>query len=106
VDFRGSEMTGKRAQELLERIGITANKNSVPYDERPPTITSGLRLGTPAMTTRGFGTDEMREVGKTIVEVLTGNLDDTALDRLKERNHELAASFPLYSTLSSTTAAV
>ena len=57
-------MTGKRAQELLDRVGITANKNSVPYDERPPAITSGVRLGTPAMTTRGFGPEEMREVGR------------------------------------------
>ena len=64
VDFSGTEMTGKRAQELLDRVGITANKNAVPYDERPPTVTSGLRLGTPAMTTRGFGPEEMREVGR------------------------------------------
>ena len=67
VDFTGTEMTGKRAQELLDRVGITANKNAVPYDERPPTVTSGLRLGTPAMTTRGFGPEEMREVGGIIV---------------------------------------
>ena len=73
VDFSGTEMTGKRAQELLDRVGITANKNSVPYDERPPTVTSGLRLGTPAMTTRGFGAEEMREVGRIIVEALTGD---------------------------------
>ena len=63
-------MTGAHAQELLGRVGITANKNAVPYDERKPTVTSGLRLGTPAMTTRGFGADEMREVGRIILQAL------------------------------------
>ena len=65
-------------------MGITANKNAVPYDERPPTVTSGLRLGTPAMTTRGFGRDEMREVGRIIVEALTPETRATAdLGRLR-----------------------
>lgn len=99
VDFSGTEMTGKRAQEILDRIGITANKNSVPYDERPPTITSGIRLGSPAMTTRGFGTEEMKEVGRIIVEALTGDPDGAALDCLLARSRELTAAFPLYSSL-------
>jgi len=99
VDFSGSEMTGRRAQELLDRIGITANKNSVPYDERPPMITSGLRLGTPAMTTRGFGSEEMTEVGRVIVEVLTSEPTDADLDRLHRRTRELTAAYPLYRTL-------
>ena len=100
VDFSGMEMTGRRAQELLDRIGITANKNTVPYDERPPTVTSGLRLGTPAMTTRGFGSEEMREVGRVIVEVLTTDDPTEAhLDRLRVRTRELTAAFPLYRSL-------
>ena len=99
VDFSGTEMTGKRAQELLDRIGITANKNSVPYDERPATVTSGLRLGTPAMTTRGFGPEEMRQVGQIIVEALTGDPSEAELDRLLARSRELTAAFPLYPSM-------
>ena len=99
VDFSGTEMTGKRAQELLDRVGITANKNSVPYDERPPAVTSGVRLGTPAMTTRGFGPGEMREVGSIIVETLTGDQTEATLDRLLARGRALTDAFPLYRTL-------
>jgi len=99
VDFCGTEMTGKRAQELLDRVGITANKNAVPNDERPPTVTSGLRLGTPAMTTRGFGPAEMREVAQIIVEVLTSEPTEAQLDRLLARSRALTAAFPLYRTL-------
>ncbi len=101
VDFTGMEMTGKLAQELLDRVGITANKNSIPYDERPPTITSGLRLGSPAMTTRGFGPDEMREVGRIIVQTLTQEPTESNLDRLEHRSRELTAAFPLYRDLNS-----
>ncbi len=96
VDFSGTEMTGARAQDLLKRVGITANKNAVPYDERPPTVTSGIRLGTPAMTTRGFGLAEMREVGKIIVEVLKAEPTEVIIGRLLERSLALTAAFPLY----------
>jgi len=99
VDFSGTEMTGARSQSLLARVGITANKNGVPFDERPPVVTSGLRLGTPAMTTRGFGPEEMREVGRIIVEVLTTASTDAQLDRLLSRSLALTAAFPLYPTL-------
>lgn len=99
IDFTGTEMTGKQAQELLRRVGITANKNVVPYDERPSTVTSGLRLGTPAMTTRGFGPEEMREVGRIIVGALTGPADDAALTRLLGRSRALIERFPLYPSL-------
>jgi len=99
IDFSGTEMTGKEAQERLKRVGITANKNAVPNDERPPTITSGLRLGTPAMTTRGFGPAEMREVGALIVEALTGDPGEAELDRLLKRSRELTGRFPLYPSL-------
>ncbi len=99
IDFSGTDMTGRRAQELLDRVGITANKNSVPYDERPPAITSGVRLGTPAMTTRGFGPEEMREVAAIIVETLTVEQTEVGLDRLLARGRALTAAFPLYGTL-------
>jgi glycine hydroxymethyltransferase len=82
-------------------VGITANKNAIPYDERPPTVTSGLRLGTPAMTTRGFGPDEMREVGRIIIETLTLEPSEIALDRLLCRSRELTTAFPLYRSLGS-----
>lgn len=101
VDFSGTEMTGKRAQELLDRVGITANKNAVPYDERPPAVTSGIRLGTPAMTTRGFGPAEMREVGAIIADTLTVEPTEANLDALLKRSRELTAAFPLYSTVTS-----
>jgi glycine hydroxymethyltransferase len=99
VDFTGTQLTGARAQELLKQVGITSNKNVVPYDELPTTITSGLRLGTPAMTTRGFGPDEMREVGKIIVEALSSEPTEVTLDRLLQRSLALTAAFPLYFAL-------
>lgn len=99
VDFTGTEMTGVHAQELLKRVGITANKNAVPYDERKPTVTSGLRLGTAAMTTRGFGLDEMREVGRIILEALAAGATEADLGRLLVRSRALTAAFPLYPSL-------
>ena len=99
IDFTGTEMTGALAQERLRRVGITANKNAVPYDERPTTVTSGLRLGTPAMTTRGFGLEEMREVGRIILGALAGGPTEVEFDRLLERSRALTAAFPLYPTL-------
>jgi glycine hydroxymethyltransferase len=99
IDFSGTEMTGRQAQELLKQVGITANKNVVPYDERPPTVTSGLRLGTPAMTTRGFGPAEMREIGRIILGVLTTEPTEGNLARLLQRSRALTAAFPLYPSL-------
>jgi glycine hydroxymethyltransferase len=99
IDFNGSDMTGKAAEDLLAEVGITANKNSVPGDRRPPTVTSGLRLGTPAMTTRGFGESEMREVGRIIAEVLTAEPSDDRLARLRARSRALTEAHPLYRSL-------
>jgi glycine hydroxymethyltransferase len=99
VDFSGTDMTGAQAQDLLKRVGITANKNGVPFDQRPPMVTSGLRLGTPAMTTRGFGPDEMREVGRIVLEALAARTTDADLDRLSARSRAMAAAFPLYPSL-------
>ena len=99
IDFNGSDMTGKLAEDLLHRVGITANKNSVPGDRRPPTVTSGLRLGTPAVTTRGFGPEESREVGRIIVEALTQEATDDRDARLRARTQELLDAHPLYRAL-------
>lgn len=100
IDFNGSEMTGMRAEDLLRDVGITANKNAVPGDKRPPTVTSGLRVGTPAVTTRGFGPDEAREVGRIIAEVLMREPTEERIARLRSRVRSLTESFPLYRYLS------
>lgn len=100
IDFNGSEMTGKRAEDLLRDVGITANKNAVPGDKRPPMVTSGLRVGTPAVTTRGFGPDEAREVGRIIAEVLIQEPTEERISRLRSRARALTESFPLYRYLS------
>jgi glycine hydroxymethyltransferase len=100
VDFNGSDMTGKRAEDLLRDVGITANKNAVPGDRRPPTVTSGLRVGTPAMTTRGFGPDQIREVGRIIAEILTNEPTEARVARLRSRVRALTESYPLYRYLS------
>lgn len=100
IDFNGSEMTGKRAEDLLRDVGITANMNAVPGDRRSPMVTSGLRVGTPAMTTRGFGPDEAREVGRIIAEILTHDPTEERVARLRSRARALIELFPLYRYLS------
>lgn len=99
VDFSDTEMTGAHAQDLLAGVGITANKNAVPHDPRKPTVTSGLRLGAAAMTTRGFGPDEMREVGQIILQALVPETSTADLAKLLERSRALSAAFPLYPSL-------
>ncbi len=102
VDLRPLKLTGKAAAISLENARITCNKNGIPFDPEKPTITSGLRLGTPAATTRGFGLEEFRQVGALIVEVLEGlarNPDDNgaAEDAVRQRVSELCGRFPVYS---------
>lgn len=99
MDFSNMDITGLEAQELLDEAGITTNKNAVPGDKRPPTVTSGLRLGTPAMTTRGFGPEEMRIVARIIAEVVTTKPSAARLAELRAQSLELTAAFPLYPTL-------
>jgi glycine hydroxymethyltransferase len=93
VDLRRSEWTGRDAEERLHEVGITANRNTVPFDERPPTVASGLRLGTPAITMRGFDEADTREVGDIIVEALR---DDGDRDALHARSEALCERRPLY----------
>jgi len=93
VDLRSSEWTGKDAEQRLHEAHITVNRNTVPFDERPPTIASGVRIGTPAMTMRGFDEDDFRETGRIICEAL-GSAPD--LDALRGRVGALCASRPLY----------
>ena len=104
VDLRPKNVTGKDAEAALGRAHITCNKNGIPFDPQPPTVTSGVRLGTPAGTTRGFGEAEFREIGELIVEVVDG------LSNSPEGNPEVEASvraraialcqrFPIYPEL-------
>ncbi|MGO2633821.1 MAG: serine hydroxymethyltransferase [Galactobacter sp.] len=95
VDLRESEINGKEGEDLLHEVGITVNRNAVPFDPRPPMTTSGLRIGTPALATRGFGAAEFTEVSDIIAVALRdGKSADTA--SLRARVDKLAADFPLY----------
>jgi len=96
VDLANKGTTGKDAEEALSIAGITVNKNVVPYDERPPTITSGIRLGTPCVTTRGMGEAEMTEIADIITSVIQSLRDVHAIKDLSKRVRVLCDSFPLY----------
>ncbi|GAA2519639.1 MAG: serine hydroxymethyltransferase [Kocuria sp.] len=93
VDLRDSELDGKQAEDLLHQAGITVNRNAVPWDPRPPMTTSGLRIGTPALATRGFGAQEFTEVADIIAEALKPGADIAAL---RSRVETLTGQFPLY----------
>jgi glycine hydroxymethyltransferase len=95
VDLRPKGLTGKEAEQLLDRAGITVNKNTIPGDPQSPFVTSGIRLGTPALTTRGFREPEMARVAELIDEVLLRK-DDATLTRVKGEVRELTDAFPLY----------
>ena len=96
VDLRNAPIDGKVTEDLLHEVGITVNRNSVPNDPRPPMVTSGVRIGTPALATRGFGATEFTEVGDIIAQVLKPNPDVPAL---QARVRKLTEQYPLYSGL-------
>ena len=93
VDLRNSELDGKQGENILDQVGITVNRNAVPWDPRPPMTTSGLRIGTPALATRGFGSEEFAEVSDIIAQALKPDPD---VDALRARTDRLAEDFPLY----------
>jgi glycine hydroxymethyltransferase len=95
VDLRPKGLTGKVAEELLVRSGLTVNKNTIPDDPQSPFVTSGIRLGTPALTTRGMGLEEMTRIADLIDQVLTQR-DEATVERIRGEVEELAAGFPLY----------
>jgi glycine hydroxymethyltransferase len=95
VDLRSKALTGKEAEQLLDRAGLTVNKNTIPGDPQSPFVTSGIRLGTSALTTRGFGEPEMLRVAELIDTVLTGK-DDATIARVKREVRALTDAFPLY----------
>ncbi|MEO5654013.1 MAG: serine hydroxymethyltransferase [Marmoricola sp.] len=99
VDLRNSELDGQQAEDRLHEIGITVNRNAVPFDPRPPMVSSGLRIGTPALATRGFGTGEFEEVAEIIALALSREPAESLLAELRARVQNLAEKFPLYPNL-------
>jgi glycine hydroxymethyltransferase len=99
VDLSRTELTGADAEVRLDRAGITVNKNGIPFDERPPTVTSGLRIGTPALTTRGLKEADMREIASVISAALEPAASDAELAVLRERSQAISERFPLYPQL-------
>lgn len=97
LDLRKTGKTGKDMANVLERVGITANKNTVPNDPQSPFVTSGIRLGTPAVTTRGFKEEDMIEVAKIIASAVFSSDNEIALNNLRERSLKLCKKYPLYS---------
>jgi glycine hydroxymethyltransferase len=98
ADLRNSELDGQQAENVLHDVNITVNRNAVPFDPRPPMVTSGLRIGTPALASRGFGDAEFTEVADVIAHALMPNPDRAAL---KARVEKLTAQYPLYPGLES-----
>ena len=96
VDLRPKGLTGKEAEERLDAVGITVNKNTVPKETQSPFVTSGIRIGTPAVTTRGMGADAMREIAALIDRVLSAPDDHDTIAAVKGDVKALADAYPLY----------
>jgi glycine hydroxymethyltransferase len=97
ADLRDSELDGKQAEDRLAEIGITVNRNAVPFDPRPPAVSSGLRIGSPALATRGLQVEDFHEIGSVIAEALTSSQwGDGQRAELGERTRALAERYPLY----------
>ena len=101
IDLTNKNVTGKSAEKALEKAGITVNKNMVPFDERSPFITSGIRIGSPAITTRGMGADEMIKIVDFIDEVIKDIENDNVINNVKSKVKSLCKSFPIYRELHS-----
>ncbi len=96
VDLSDKSITGAEAEQLLERAGITVNKNAIPFDSQPPTVTSGIRIGTPAVTTRGLKEEEIKEVAGFIADLLLNPNDEAVVKRVRAGVQEICKNFPLY----------
>lgn len=96
VDLTSRDITGKEAETALDKAGITVNKNTIPFETRSPFITSGIRLGSAALTTRGFNEDDFRRAGKYIIEALEHRGNEDALKRIRQEVEEFARQFPLF----------
>jgi len=95
VDVGSRGLSGKDAEKTLERVGLTVNKNTIPFDARPPAVASGIRIGTPAVTTRGMGTAEMETIGELIARTLEAPGDAAVEAAVRGTVSELCAGFPL-----------
>jgi glycine hydroxymethyltransferase len=102
VDLRASELDGRQAEDRLHAAGITVNRNAVPFDPRPPMVSSGVRIGTPALAARGFGASDFAEVADIIATTLRPTTDEVAIGALRERVAALTARHPLYPALEET----
>ena len=100
VDLTNKNISGKAAEKALEKAGITVNKNMVPFDQRSPFITSGIRIGTPAITTRNMGVSEMKEIAKLIDRVIIDPENDKNILKIKSEVEELCELYPIYKELS------
>ena len=96
IDLDNKGVTGKEAEDALDIAGVTVNKNSIPFDTRPPAVTSGMRLGTPCVTTRGMGEQEMAEIADIIDEVISNHKDEAQVKAIRERVASLCLRFPIY----------
>lgn len=96
LDLSDTPVTGKLAETALDQAGITVNKNTVPNEKRSPFVTSGVRIGTPALTTRGMGTQEMKQIGLWISKVLKNPEDTNVLSSVQAEVEEMCSQFPLY----------
>ena len=96
IDLRAAEISGRDAQQVLDSVGITGNKNTIPFDPQPPMVCSGIRLGTPALTTRGMGVSEMETIARLITDALAARGDTGKLKRVSDDVRALGARFPLY----------
>jgi glycine hydroxymethyltransferase len=103
VDLNPTGLDGKEGEDRLEQVGITVNRNAIPFDERPPMNPSGLRIGTPALTTRGLVEDDMREIAQVIAVALSDDFESER-EALGERTRSLMERYPLYPQLSAVTA--
>ncbi len=96
VDLTNFNITGKEAEEALDKAGITVNKNTIPFDTKPPTVTSGIRIGTPCVTTRGMGEEEMEEIAEIISRVIKNISNDSVIRDMSKKVQSLCKKFPIY----------
>jgi glycine hydroxymethyltransferase len=96
LDLTSADLTGKEAEKILGEVEITVNKNTIPFDTKSPMVSSGIRIGTPALTTRGMGTAEMKKIGSLIARALKNKDNDTIKSEIKKEVHKLCSDFPLY----------
>ncbi|MFA5876564.1 MAG: serine hydroxymethyltransferase, partial [Candidatus Margulisiibacteriota bacterium] len=96
VDLRSKKLTGKVAEKVLDEVGITVNKNTIPFDPETPFVTSGIRVGTPALTTRGMQENEMRLIASLFGKILSNPADEKIKNEVKGQIAQLCRQFPLY----------